>query len=44
MEKGDPGNIVYMTGERKGTVQDNTKALNLCGNRSGGFGYGELTK
>lgn len=37
MEKGDPRDIFYMTGERKGTVRD-TKALNLSG---AGYSCGE---
>ncbi len=41
MEKGNPGYMVYMTGERMGIVQDKIKALNLCGDRYGGFSYGE---
>ena len=43
MEKGNPCDIVYMTGERQGTVKNNTKAFNLCGDMYGGVSNGEWT-
>ena len=41
MEKGNPGDIVNMTGEREGTVKNNTKAFDLCGDRFGGVSNGD---
>ena len=41
MDKGNPRVIVNMAGEGKSTVQDDTKALKLFGNRYGGFSNGE---
>ena len=41
MEKGNPGDIVNMTGEREGIVKKNTKAFSLCGDRYGDISNGE---
>ena len=41
MNKGNLRGKVNKAGQGKGTVQDDTKALKLFGNRYGGFSNGE---
>ena len=40
-KKGNPGDIVNMTGEGENTVENNTKALDPCGDRYGGVSNGD---